>query len=274
MSVQQVHSRLGHMSEEVTRQRNLQKDTGSQIASLVASRVNWHCCSFKACLTMKVASVWRLLVFYPSQLKITDIFNAKSVMIEPTSEKLNQTCQLGVGPKFRLIENAGEIKPLAGRLKSKDWTRPITVEWTTRDSPQQNSPAEVGFATLAGRARATMVATKNMRKARARSSQDCTVDPPCAKTLRTWREAGTVTIKSRTFQPKGAVRYDRIHLLFQRKLAHEGVWRLMVFFPSQLKITDIFNAKSAMIEPTIEKLNQTCQLGVGPTFLRMDNARD
>jgi hypothetical protein len=68
-------------------------------------------------MTMKVASVWRLMVIYPSQLKITYIFSAKSAMIEPTSEKLNQLYQMGVGPKFLRMDNAGENKSLADRLK-------------------------------------------------------------------------------------------------------------------------------------------------------------
>jgi hypothetical protein len=184
-SIHQAHSLLGHMCEEATRkaaktlawtltagslgpcescaigkgrQRNLPKDTGGQIATLAASRVYLDCCSFKDSMTMKVASVWRLMVFYPSELKITDIFNSKSAMIEPTIEKLSQMCQLGVGPKILRMDNAGENKSLADRLKSKGWKLPIKVEWTARDTPQQNSPTEVGFATLAGRARAMMAA--------------------------------------------------------------------------------------------------------------------
>jgi hypothetical protein len=41
-------------------------------------------------------------------------------------------------------------------MKHKDWKRPIIVEWTARDTPQQNSPVEVGFRTLSGRARAML----------------------------------------------------------------------------------------------------------------------
>jgi hypothetical protein len=42
---------------------------------------------------------------------------------------------------------------LAARIRYRDWKLPIIVEWTARDTLQQNSPSEVGFATIAGRAR-------------------------------------------------------------------------------------------------------------------------
>ena len=52
--------------------------------------------------------------------------------------------------------NAGENKILQQQLASKDWKLPIKVEYTTRDTPQQNSLAEVGFAILVNRAMAMM----------------------------------------------------------------------------------------------------------------------
>jgi hypothetical protein len=54
------------------------------------------------------------------------------------------------------MDNTGENVDLAARLKHKDWKLPIKVEWTARDTPQQTSPAEVGFSTLGGRARSML----------------------------------------------------------------------------------------------------------------------
>jgi hypothetical protein len=45
-----------------------------------------------------------------------------------------------------------------------------------------------------------------------------------------------------------------------------------VLYPSQLKISDTFKSKTAMVEPTMEKLSHMHQMKVGPKFLRMDNA--
>jgi hypothetical protein len=129
------------------RQKNLPKDTGGPVATLDESRAYLDCSSFQESETKKVTSVWRLIVFYPSQLKITDIFKTKAGMVEPTIEKLHQMTQMKMGPMYLRMDNAGENKSLADRMKHKDWKLPIVVEWTARDTPQQNSPVEVGFRT-------------------------------------------------------------------------------------------------------------------------------
>jgi hypothetical protein len=108
------------------------------------------CSSLKDNETKTVTAVWRLIVFYPSQLKITDIYKMKAGMVEPKIEKLHQLTQMKVGPKYLRMDNAGEGTSLADRMKHKDWKLPIMVEWTARDTPQQSSPVEVGFSTLSG----------------------------------------------------------------------------------------------------------------------------
>jgi hypothetical protein len=256
LSIQQAHARLGHMSETATRQaakalgwtltpgsmtpcemcaigkgrqKNLPKDSGGPVASLLESGVYLDCCTFKDKTTRKASHVWRLMVFYPSQLKISDIYKKKSDMFEPTLEKLSQLIQQKIGPKYLRMDNAGENVDLAARIKHKDWKLPIKVEWTARDTPQQNSPAEVGISTLGGRARSMLqdanvpealrtvlmvaaVKTATLLDSLIPIEIDGTVKTryehqfgsltPFAQALRTFGEAGTVTIKSRTHQPK------------------------------------------------------------------------
>jgi hypothetical protein len=125
------------------------------------------------------------------------------------------------------MENAEENKMFAARIRHSDRKLP---EWTARDTPQQNSPAGVGFATIAGRAR-SMLQDANipsgLRKclmleavktathldglvpvdvsvvcSRRHSCINLGAAPPFTRALRTWGEAGTVTLKSRNFQPK------------------------------------------------------------------------
>jgi hypothetical protein len=147
LSIKQAHLRLGHMSEEATRkasqalgwkltagplapceecaigkgrQKNLPNDTGGPVASLDSPRAYLDCSSFKDSKTKKVTSVWRLIVFYPSQLKVTDIYKSKNAMVEPTVMKLNHMIQMGTGPKFLRIDNAGENKLLADRIRHSD----------------------------------------------------------------------------------------------------------------------------------------------------------
>jgi hypothetical protein len=113
-------------------------------------------------------------------------------------------------------------------MTHKDWKLPIRVEWTARNTPQQNSPVEVGFSTLAGRALSMMEDAnipQHLRLLLQEAIKTATyldnlipidiggeyktkyehqfgMNPTFAKALRTWGEAGTVTIKSRHFQPK------------------------------------------------------------------------
>ena len=54
------------------------------------------------------------------------------------------------------MDNAGENKNLESGLKSAAWKNPVAIEYTARATPQQNSPVEVGFYTLANKAHATM----------------------------------------------------------------------------------------------------------------------
>ena len=54
------------------------------------------------------------------------------------------------------LDNAGENKLLQKRSDSTDWKLGIEYEFTARATPQQNSLAEVGIATLANRVRAMM----------------------------------------------------------------------------------------------------------------------
>lgn len=54
------------------------------------------------------------------------------------------------------MDNAGETKLLEKWCKRKDWKFNIEIEYTARDTPQQNSIAKVGFYMLRNRARAMM----------------------------------------------------------------------------------------------------------------------
>jgi hypothetical protein len=123
------------------------------------------------------------------------------------------------------MDNAGENKLLQQRCQSKDWQFDIVVEYTARDTPQQNSLAEVAFATLANRGRALMYranvpyATRHKvwREAfkmatlldglvlvelngtvATRYEHWCGKIPEFAHHLRTWGEAGTVKTKTKT----------------------------------------------------------------------------
>ena len=77
-------------------------------------------------------------------------------MVEPTCELLHHWGQAGKIISKLQMDNAGENKELAMQLQSASWKNPVAVEYTTRDTPQQNSPVEVAFYALAKKACAMM----------------------------------------------------------------------------------------------------------------------
>ena len=77
-------------------------------------------------------------------------------MVEPTCELLHQWTQNGQKIHKLCMENAGENIKLESRLKGVVWKNPVVIDYTTRDTPQQNSPVEVDFYALANKAYATM----------------------------------------------------------------------------------------------------------------------
>ena len=68
-------------------------------------------------------------------------------MVEPTNELLHCWGQAGKIISKLQMDNAGENKKLVMQLQSAPWKNPVAVEYTARDTPQQNSPVKVAFYT-------------------------------------------------------------------------------------------------------------------------------
>ena len=126
------------------------------------------------------------------------------------------------------MDNAGENKLLVDRLNSSEWELYPTVEYTARDTPQQNYLGKMAITVMCNRRRALMVkahtpndlrhlvmrkavetathldglevvkingvtATRNQHFTRAGGAADGDVDPNAiAKCLRIWGEAGVI----------------------------------------------------------------------------------
>jgi hypothetical protein len=145
-------------------------------------------------------------------------------MAELTAEKIHKLKELGVGPHYLWMDNAGENLLLQERAESKDWKLGLVYKYMARDTPQQNALAEIGFTKIGGRAKAMMkraftpdkvrhlvmpkalkVATKLDRlvpitingTTKSHYEHLFGSNPPFAKHLRTWGEAGTVTLREK-----------------------------------------------------------------------------
>ena len=100
---------------------------------------------------------WRIKVLGSNvQLKFLHFFKSKNKMVEPTCELMHRWGQAGILIKKLRMDNTGENIALEKRLKSESWKNPVEIEYTARDTPQQNSVVEVAFYALANKARAAM----------------------------------------------------------------------------------------------------------------------
>jgi hypothetical protein len=98
---------------------------------------------------------WRILVDGLNGFCSSIFTKTKSPMFEPTCKELHHwiTAYNREITSIRM-DNAGENKRLAERMRSSDWKMTIKPEFTSRATPQQNSKAEVHFPTLVGRMKA------------------------------------------------------------------------------------------------------------------------
>jgi hypothetical protein len=102
---------------------------------------------------------WCIVVIDPHQYKESYMFATKGTMVKAVASRLDTMKETGKHPAYLQMDMTGENKMLATRLASADWKLNDTmVEFTSRDTPQQNSLAEVALRTLASRARAMTVA--------------------------------------------------------------------------------------------------------------------
>ena len=86
-----------------------------------------------------------------SELANGDFFDPKDGMVRPTCELFHLWKQAGMPVKVLRCDNGGENYILRKRLRSSDWKMNVQFQFTARATPQQNSPVEKKFDTLAGR---------------------------------------------------------------------------------------------------------------------------
>jgi hypothetical protein len=165
---------------------------------------------------------WNIVVDEFTNLGISAFYNTKDAMIEPMCVRIQQQKTRGRPLKRLRMDNAGENQALERRMKSSDWKLDVEIEYTARATPQQNSLAELKFATIARRSRAVLNDANIPRKWRWVLFPEAAMTvtkldwlqaveinqvlksriehygyplPRFAKHLRTWGEAGTVMLK-------------------------------------------------------------------------------
>ncbi len=164
---------------------------------------------------------WRLIVDEATGKKWEDFTATKIGMVERTCEFMNKMKARGVPIRCIRLDLGGENIALEKRVQSVDWQglQPVEFEFTSRDTPQHNSLAELGFPNMSGKARALMGSANvplDMRGKVAIEAIKCAVqldglqviklgskvgtrdelclgsNPRWSNNLRTWGEAGVV----------------------------------------------------------------------------------
>jgi hypothetical protein len=251
-AIQQAHDKLGHCGEDTTRraakelgwtltvgtmkpceacavgkakQKNVPKITKTEPLKEGENRIFLDIATVKRTKDQPKVSKpnWRIMADGRTGLKFSDFFQTKDGMVEKTCEQFQKWKSNGCNVNFLSMDNAGGNVLLKQRCESKDWKFNIDHQFAARDTPQQNSLAEVGFATCANRGRAMMaranvpedirckVWTASFKTATlldgllpieiggvtaSRHVHWCGKNPGFAKHLRTWGEAGTVKTKT------------------------------------------------------------------------------
>ena len=98
----------------------------------------------------------RMMVDEHMQLKLSDFFETKDGMVEPTLEQINKWDAAGLKVKYIRFDNGGENKKLKARSESSDWKMNITCEFTAQDTPQQHILVEIVFAVVTNCSRELM----------------------------------------------------------------------------------------------------------------------
>ena len=90
--------------------------------------------------------------------KFSVFYSRKNDIVEPMCERLQHATGRGAQVKYLRQDNAGENLKIQARCKSADWKLPVEIEYTAKDTPQQNSMSETSFSSMAAQARAMMTA--------------------------------------------------------------------------------------------------------------------
>ena len=165
----------------------------------------------------------RVIVDEYSGCGFAEWFQKKSGMIEPTTKLFYQWQKKGFEIDFVRCDNAGENVRLEKRAKDAKWKMTMEFEFTPRKTPRFNHLAELKIHLICNKARAMMIEANVPRKYRYRCfvlANSCAMMldwlvtvvingveksrfnhcfeclRKFAGNLRTWGEAGVVTIKS------------------------------------------------------------------------------
>ena len=259
------------------------------IPSEVNGKVNLYISTVKALKGIKVTATrpqWRMLTDQRTQMKFSAFYQKKNDMVEHTCEIFKRWKQKGYSVRTIRCDNAGENIALEKKNSSAIWQLNIDFEYIARDTPQENSYAEVGFATIIKRGNAMMIAAnlslekryvffrEAMERATLLDGLVVTIIegikltrvehwssslPRWVSYLRTWGEAGVVKLNSKTTAK--LVQNGVTCMCVGYTLSHEGnVYRMRDPNTRRIHVScDIIWLKRMFFENNCPREKYTCK---------------
>jgi hypothetical protein len=89
---------------------------------------------------------FQLIVNSFTCMELTESHAKKSDMPDASCWLFQALKEQGLTVQRLRMDNSGENKDFAAQLKSKEWQHPVKIEFTARDTSQQNSLVETTFA--------------------------------------------------------------------------------------------------------------------------------
>ena len=209
------------------KQKNLTKDSDHEPSTESNGRIYMDQMTLRApkeATTVVTKPNWLMMVDEKTKMKFSTFHQTKSGFHDSTCAKMNLWKQNNMAVKTIRCDNAKENKDFESKVNGKHWKLNVNFEYTGRATPQRNSLAETSIATIHAKARAAMIAAKVPMEIRCIVGKECIncitqLDalqmieingekksrhehwngklPAYAKALRTWGEAGTVTLKQK-----------------------------------------------------------------------------
>ena len=100
---------------------------------------------------------WHIVVDQYTGYKESELYSTKSDFLELTCKKFSEWKNNGKLVSYTRHDNAQKNKILIKIANDSQWRLGITSEYTGKGAPQRNQLPKLGFADVAGKARAMMV---------------------------------------------------------------------------------------------------------------------
>ena len=152
-----------HCTKSKAKQKNVRKESAAKKATVPGHRLYLDLSKVTGKLDTPANVTinqdnWKVLVCKATGKKWSDFTQMKSDMVKRTCEHLHKLKSRNIPVQYVRFDPSGKKQKLPKRVASSNWAvlQPLDFEFTSHDTPQHNSLAELAFPYLAGKVCAMM----------------------------------------------------------------------------------------------------------------------